>query len=344
MSRSFPKTCDDNIFVDHFSPKANLLKKLHRTMVRIRYFEEKVAELVEEKKVTTPCHLYIGQEAVAAGACGPLRNSDTIWGTHRSHGHYLAKGGEMNAAMAEIFCKQTGCSGGRGGSMHLCDPEVGIPGTSAIVAGSVPIGVGAALAEFIRGGNGVSLIFHGDGATEEGSFHEAVNFASLHKLPVVFICENNQYCSHLHISRRRIKHDLHEFFSAYGIRVGAVDGNDVMKVFASVSEAVTDARRGDGPWFIECKTYRWRGHVGPNWDVEKGLRSQQEINEWISRCPIKTLEQNLTSAGVVGDIELKKTHEDARKEVNEAVLFAENSMYPSSSDVSEMVYCCEENS
>ncbi len=319
-----------------------LMREMHRNMVRIRYFEEKVGDLVEEKKIVTPCHLYIGQEAVAAGACAALRKSDFIWGTHRSHGHYLAKGGDMKAAMAEIFCRRTGCSGGRGGSMHLTAPEVGLFGTSAIVAGSVPLGVGAALAESIRGGDKVSVIFHGDAAPEEGCYHEAANFASLHKLPVVFVCEHNLYCTHLHMNARRPKDNLSEIFATYRMPVHIIDGNNATDVYRTVSVAVASARSGEGPSFIECKTYRWRGHVGPNWDMDLGLRSRAEIDSWVARCPIKNTESAMLADGVLTKEQIETVHQQAEVEVEQASDFAQESPYPDAGEIHKFVFTQKE--
>jgi len=226
--------------------------------------------------------------------------------------------------------------------MHLCAPDIGLAGTSAIVAGSVPLGVGAALAEFIRGGDGVSVIFHGDAAPEEGSYHEVANFAALHRLPVVFVCENNQYCTHLHMSARRQKDNLAEIFSTYGIHTTVIDGNDVMEVYRAVSLAVDEAREGKGPWFVECKTYRWRGHVGPNWDVDKGLRSQDEVDEWVARCPIVSCERNMLSNGLADQAWLDRVHHEARMEVDQAVDYAQASPYPEACNLDKFVFCREE--
>ncbi|MBU1083896.1 MAG: thiamine pyrophosphate-dependent dehydrogenase E1 component subunit alpha, partial [Candidatus Omnitrophica bacterium] len=264
------------------------LKKLLVTMIRIREFEERIAGLVSEGKVKTPCHFYIGQEAVATGVCATLDKGDYAFGTHRSHGHYLAKGGDMNSGMAEIFCRTTGCSKGRGGSMHLVAPEVGILGTSSIVAGGVPLGVGAALAERIRGTKHVSVVFHGDGVPEEGVWNESLNLAAIKKLPVVFICENNLYCTHLPLKDRRVDDNIPELAAAHGVPAIRIDGNNVLEVFHKTREVVEEVRNGAGPRLIECRTYRWLGHVGPKDDLEVGLRNKEEVNAWKARCPIRT--------------------------------------------------------
>jgi len=194
----------------HSDLQPELLLSLYRSMLRIRHFEEKLAEGVLAKEVRTPCHLYVGQEAVAAGICEGLTKEDRVFGTHRSHGHYLAKGGDMNALMAEIYGKKTGCSGGHGGSMHIIDTEVGFAGAQPLVAGTIPVAVGSALAAQIREEDSVTVVFFGDGAVEEGVFHEAMNFAGLRKLPLIFVCENNLYSSHLHIDERRAMNNIYE--------------------------------------------------------------------------------------------------------------------------------------
>lgn len=328
--------------MDRLPINTERLIEIYRKMVLIRFFEEKVGNLVQSKEIITPCHLYIGQEAIAAGACAVLRKTDTIWSTHRSHGHYLGKGGDPNAAMAEIFCRQGGCSGGRGGSMHLCSPDIGLFGSSSIVAGSVPLGVGFALAENLKGSDNVSVIFHGDGAPEEGVFHEVANFASLHKLPAIFICEHNQYCTHLHMNKRRPKDNLSEIFKAYDMETRIVDGNDVIQVYSVVSEAVSACREGSGPWFIECHTYRWRGHVGPNWDVDLGLRSQEEIDCWIERCPVKHLESLLLTRNLLDEQDIETIRFQTMNEVHEAVEYARTCPLPEPEHINLNVFAEKE--
>ncbi|MGE5483890.1 MAG: thiamine pyrophosphate-dependent dehydrogenase E1 component subunit alpha [Ignavibacteriales bacterium] len=311
------------------------LKGLLLTMLRIREFEERVADLATEKKIITPCHLYIGQEAVAVGVCHALSSDDYVFGTHRSHGHYLAKGGDMNEAMAEIFGRATGCSHGRGGSMHLVAPDVGILGTSSIVGGSMPIAVGAALAESIRGSGRVSVVFHGDAVPEEGVWHECANFAAVRRLPVVFVCENNLYSTHMPLAKRRVRDNIGELAQAHGLDAVEVDGNNVLDVLYAARRAVTRAREGWGPAYIECRTYRWRGHVGPNYDINKGLRSREELDAWMARCPIKHFTQFLLSTGVITGGEAREMVDQVASEVREAVEFAQASPYP---DVHEVLH------
>jgi pyruvate dehydrogenase E1 component alpha subunit len=302
---------------------------MYVTMLRIRRFEEKVAELVYPlKEIICPCHLYIGQEAVATGVCSALKKEDWVFSTHRSHGHYIAKGGDIKALMAELYGKETGCSRGRGGSMHLSSPEQGLAGSSAIVAGTIPLAVGAALAFSMQGRDSVAVAFFGDGAASEGVFYESLNFASLKKLPVVFICENNLYSTHLPISACLAHIQIWEKAQAFNMPGVRVDGNNVAEVFQAAKRAIDDARLGKGPTLIECMTYRWRGHVGPNYDLDKGLRSKEELDYWMQQCPIKALEEFLLTHGIIAESEKIKIIESIDKEVEDSVTFAKKSPYP----------------
>ncbi|MGH2401060.1 MAG: thiamine pyrophosphate-dependent dehydrogenase E1 component subunit alpha, partial [bacterium] len=208
-----------------------LVRSLWVTMLRIRIFEERAADLVEAGEIKTPCHLYIGQEAIAAGVCAALNRDDYVWGGHRSHGHYLAKGGEMPAIMAELFGKVTGCSGGRGGSMHVVAPEVGLMGTVPLVAATIPLAVGSALAAKQRRDSRVSAAFFGDGAVEEGHVHESMNLAAVYRLPVLFVCENNFYSSHMQLLERRVADNILDTAAAHGLSGARLDGNDVIAVY-----------------------------------------------------------------------------------------------------------------
>lgn len=311
---------------------------MYRTMLRIRLFEEKAADLVEAKKITCPVHLYIGQEAVATGICAALEKNDYVWGNHRSHGHYLAKGGDMNALMAELLCRQDGCARGRGGSMHIYAGDVGILGTVPMVAATIPIAVGAALSANMRNTKQVSVAFFGDGATEEGVFHESLNFAALHKLPMIFVCENNLYSSHLPLLARRAVEELYLHAVPYGIPGIRVDGNDVIAVHKAALDAVARARNEEGPTLLECMTYRWRGHVGPHLDLERGIRSKEELDAWINRCPINHLGQQLINDGSVTENELALIRSEVEDEVEASVNFAICSPYPESSEVPKHVF------
>jgi len=310
---------------------------MYRTMVRIRLFEERVAQLVEGGEVRTPCHLYIGQEAIAAGVCAALDDRDYVWGGHRSHGHYLAKGGDLQAMMAEIFGRTTGCSGGRGGSMHLVAPEVGILGTVPLVAATIPLAVGAAMAAKLRRDRRVSVAFFGDGATEEGHFHESLNFASLYRLPAIFVCENNFYASHMGLFERRVADNIVSAADTAGAVGCRLDGNDVEAVFAAARDAIERARNGGGPTLLECRTYRWRGHVGPSWDMDVGVQRKDELPEWLPKDPIARARRRLLEAGLPED-ECQAIERDAAEEIETAVTFARQSPVPGEDEITKHIW------
>ncbi len=322
--------------IEGISP--DLLKTMYRDMVRIRLFEEVVAGLVEERKVQTPCHLYIGQEAVAVGVCARLNRDDFVYSTHRSHGHYLAKGGDLNALMAEIFCRSNGCSFGYGGSMHICDPGRGLPGSSAIVGGTIPAAVGTAFAFDYEKNGGVAVAFFGDGAATEGVLYESLNFAMLKKLPAVFICENNFYSTHMHITKIQSNTGIAKRAESFGIPASTIDGNNIVEVYRAAGEAVERARGGGGPSFIECLTYRWRGHVGPNWDIEKGIREKKEVDWWIGNCAIERLRDLLDREGILKSGEKEKIRLVIEKEIDEALVFAQEGPFPDPAGMNGRVF------
>ncbi|MBI2859923.1 MAG: thiamine pyrophosphate-dependent dehydrogenase E1 component subunit alpha [Chloroflexi bacterium] len=310
---------------------------MHITMLRIRRFEERVAELLRDE-IKCPTHLYTGQEAVAAGVCANLRDDDYVFSTHRSHGHYIAKGGDLKALMAELYGKATGCSRGRGGSMHLACLEKGLPGSSAIVGGTIPLAVGTALASSLRGVDTVSVAFFGDGAVNEGIWYESVNFAALKRLPVVFICENNLYSTHMPVSACLADTNIYRKAEAFCIPGVQVDGNDALAVYRAAELAVESARQSEGPTLIECLTYRWRGHVGPNFDLEKGLRNREELASWQARCPIETLERLLSEQDMLSVADRKRIYKDIEREIDEAIAFARQSPYPDQSELLANVF------
>ncbi len=319
-------------------PSRDVLIGLYREMRRIRVFEEQIALAVEGSEIGGPAHLAIGQEAIAVGVCSVLRRDDLIFGGHRSHGHYLAKGGPMPELAAEIFGRATGCAGGRGGSMHLVATDVGLLGTSALVGGGMGAGVGVALANRLAGLDRLSAIFFGDGAVEEGVFAETLNFAALKKLPVLYICENNLYSSHMPIQTRQPRGEIWRHAAPYGIPGLRVDGNDVVAVREATIEAVRRARAGEGPTLFEFMTYRWRGHVGPAFDVDKGLRTQAELDAWIARCPIERLRNGLAADGTLGTEERVAIDAAVVAEVDDAMRFARSSPFPEPSTLLDRVY------
>lgn len=319
------------------TPEHERLVRMFRSMHRIRIFEETLAELVLAGEVKTPCHLYIGQEAVAAGAAEALTPQDTIWGCHRSHGHYLAKGGNLDSLMAEVLGKATGCSRGRGGSMHIFDDRVGVLGTVPLVAATIPISAGAALAYKLRGEPHVAVAFFGDGATEEGHFHESLNIASVYKLPVIFVCENNLYASHMSLLERRAKDNIPTSGDAHGMASCSVDGNDAEAMYLAMAEAVARARSGGGPTLVEARTFRWRGHVGPAWDMDVGVKRNDMLEEWMPRDPIARTRRELESAGVATS-DLDRIEQEARDEVALSLDLARSAPWPDSACVSDHVF------
>jgi len=317
---------------------AETKRQLYRTMLRIRLVEERIAVLYAEHEMRLPCHLSIGQEAVAAGSCAHLTREDFLFGTYRGHGIYLAKGGGLNALIAELYGKETGCTRGRGGSMQLAAPEVGLVCTSAIVGGTIPMAVGGALSATVRGSGQVSMVIFGDGATEEGVFQESLNFAALKRLPAIFVCENNLYACYSRQSDRQSADNIFERAAAYAMPGIRVDGNDVLAVYEAVGEAVARARETHGPSLIECRTYRWREHVGPADDTDLGYRSVEELRHWQARCPIKRLEQALTQERLLGAEQPREWAAEILREVEEAVAFAKRSPFPQVSELAAHVY------
>lgn len=276
-----------------------LLRDLYTTMRRIRFFEENVIAHYPEQEMRTPVHLCIGQEAIAAAVCTQLRKSDYIFSTHRNHGHCLAKGMTYYQLLAEFYGKVTGCAGGKGGSMHPVDVDLGILGTTAIVGGNMPLAVGAAWTSTFTHSDTVAVSFFGDGAAEEGTFHESLSFAAVKEIPVIFICENNLYATASHISSRQPQHpSIADRAAAYGIPSCQIDGNNVLEMYTNMARALERARTGGGPSFIEAMTYRWKGHVGPVDDTTTGHRPADELQRWQTRCPLKQFGDYLQKEGV----------------------------------------------
>lgn len=320
---------------------SEVLENLYRTMVRIRYCEESLVELILNSEILTPCHLYSGQEAVATGVCAALKKEDMIFGNHRSHGHYLAKGGSLEELIAEIYCKRSGCSRGRGGSMHVIAPEVNMMGSAPIVSGTISLAVGAALASNIRQDKRISVTFFGDGAAGEGSLYESMNFAALNKLPVIFVCENNYYSTHMPIKECRPDIDIYDIGKTFGIKSFQVDGNDVLKVYETARKAVENCRKGDGPVFMECLTYRLRGHVGPNDNIQGNhtdIRPIKEIEDWKKRDPIIAFENYLLASNVFTEDDINEIKKNINEEVEAAIELAKESLFPSESELANYVF------
>ena len=315
------------------------LRELLRNMLWIRMVEERIAELYPEQQMRCPVHLCIGQEAVAAGVCADLSRNDYVLGGHRSHGHYLAKGGDLKAMMAELYGKAAGCSQGKGGSMHLTDTSAGFLGSSPIVGSTIPIAVGVAFGSVMRGEKRVTVVFFGDGAAEEGVFHESLNFAALKGLPVIFVCENNLYSVYSPLSvRQPPTREICDLARSHGIESYQGDGNDVTEVYTMARRAISKARDGGGPTFFEFTTYRWREHVGPNYDNDLGYRSESEFQEWRERCPIERLKRRLQEDGVLLKEDIERMESSLRAQIEDAVAFAKESPFPEEPLMWEHIY------
>ena len=314
--------------------KISLLKK----MLRARLFEEKIVAVYPRQDMKTPVHLYIGQEAVAAGVSQHLRLEDYAFSTHRNHGHYLCKGADLKPIVAELYGKATGCAKGKGGSMHLVDTSVNCQGTSAIVGGSIPLAAGAALAIKLKKENRLAVTYFGDGASDEGVLQETMNFSALKKLPVLFVCENNFYATNSHQSARHAESVISRRAPAFGIPCELADGNSVEAVYAAAEKAVAHIRAGKGPYFLEFPTYRWKGHVGPDCDYEKGCRPKAEFFEWVKKCPVENYLQKLRGEGVLTDELLNGMKDAINAEIGEAWLSAAAAPYPEAEELYKDVY------
>jgi TPP-dependent pyruvate/acetoin dehydrogenase alpha subunit len=298
---------------------------MYRTMVRIRLFEERVSKEFAAGNIPGFVHVYIGEEAIATGACANLRPEDYITSTHRGHGHLIAKGGRTDRMMAELFGRQTGYCQGKGGSMHIADTEIGILGANGIVGGGINIAGGAALSAQMRGTDQVVICFLGDGASNRGTFHEGVNMAACWDLPVVYIIENNLYAEKTRITETTRVANLADRASAYGIPDVTVDGNDVIAVYEAVHEAEARARKGKGPTLVECKTYRWHGHFEGD---RQTYKPKQEVEEWQKKDPIPIFRKKLVEMGTVTTPASERIDRETAEEIENAVKFARESPFP----------------
>ncbi len=313
---------------------------LFKDMLRIRIIEEKIAEIYPQQEIRCPVHLCIGEEAIAVGVCANLTRDDYVLSNHRSHGHYLAKGGDLRAMMAEIYGKANGCSRGKGGSMHLVDLSAGFIGAVPIVGSTIPIAVGTAFGTVMRDEKRVSVVFLGDAATEEGVFHESLNFAVLKKLPVVFVCENNLYSTYAPLSVRQPEsREIYRQAEGHGIKSYHGDGNNVVEVYKIAGQAIDRAREGHGPTFLEFKTYRWREHCGPYYDNDLGYRTESEFQEWRRRCPLEKLQGQLLKEGILSHQDIDRLTGNFEAEIEQAIAFAKDSPFPEESGLMEDVYC-----
>jgi len=309
---------------------------LYRKMLEIRRFEEAAAESFQQGLIPGFIHLYIGEEAVATGVCAHLRQDDVVFSSHRGHGHALAKGVSAREVMAELFGRKTGCSRGRGGSMHLFAPEAGLLGSNGIVGAGIPLAAGAGYTFKMLRQDRVSVAFFGDGAVNNWAFHEGINLASVWGLPVIFVCENNLYATQMPFSKATKVQDVYKRAACYGLPGVGVDGNDVLAVYEAAGEAVRRARAGEGPTLIECKTYRTVGHyVG---DPGTGYRPREEIEKWKARCPIERFRQKLLAESWASAEELEQVEKQVRALIDDAVEFARNSPWPDPKEALMNVY------
>jgi pyruvate dehydrogenase E1 component alpha subunit len=314
-----------------------LIKGLQR-MILIRVVEEKIGDMVGQGVVKCPCHLAIGQEAPAVGVAAYVRKGDRVFGAHRSHGHFLALGGSPHGLLAEVQGKDTGVSHGMGGSMHLIDLENNLFGTVPIVGATIPIAVGAAIAAKMDGGDAMAVSFFGDGATEEGAFHESMNLAAVMKAPVLFVCENNFFSSHLHINLRQPDSSVCRYAEAHRVGWARADGNDLAAIRAVTKEAVAAIRSGEGPRFLELVTYRWRGHVGHREDEDVGVQRREGLAAWKGRDPIRRLGEALVSAGHAQPGIVEKITAEVHQEVEAAWKRALNDPFPPESALMDSVF------
>jgi pyruvate dehydrogenase E1 component alpha subunit len=306
-------------------------------MVRIRRFEETAGKMMEDGKIPGALHLYVGEEAVASGIMVHLSDQDQITSTHRGHGHLIAKGGAFDRMFAELFGRATGYCKGKGGSMHISNMELGMLGANGIVGGGPPIAMGAAFSNKFRKTDNVACCFFGDGASNEGSFHEAANMAALYKLPVVFVCENNGYGEYTPQANHQAIVDVADRAPGYGMPGVIVDGMDVVAVYEAAGEAIARARAGGGPTLLECKTYRYYDHVGVR-GMGLSYRTDEEVEEWKKKDPIAQFESRLAEQDVLSAEDARKVHDEALAEIADAIKFAEDSPYPEADALLEDVY------
>ena len=314
----------------------DVVRDLHRRMVRIRLFEEEAGKLMETGRMPGFLHLYVGQEAVAAGVMATLGADDVITSTHRGHGHAVAKGADLRYMYAELFGKQTGYCKGRGGSMHINDLSIGMLGANGIVAGGIAIVTGAGLAAQMEGKGGVAVSFFGDGASNAGPFHECLNIAAAWKLPMLYVCENNQWAAQTSAATTHALSDVAARAAGYGIPGVVVDGNDVIDVYQAANRAIERARAGGGPTLIECKTYRWRAHTERKGQPDP--RDQAEVAAWKTKDPIEQVARRMREQGELDDAEIKSIDREIMNAIERAVAFAEASPFPAPAQATEDVF------
>lgn len=316
-----------------------LYKNLYKTIYKIRQVEKKISSVYHEQEIRCPVHLSVGQEAVAAGVCESLNDHDKIISTHRCHAHYIAKGGNLKSMIAELYGKKTGCAMGLGGSMHLQDNRAGIVSSVPIVGSTIPIGVGISFRSsyHFKKRKTVTVIFFGEAATEEGVFHECINFASLHSLPVLFVCENNLYSVYTSLTKRQSnRRNIKKIVQSNGIESYESDGNDVLKVYSLAKKCLQKIRKKKKPIFLEFKTYRWLEHCGPNWDEDLNYRPKGELDKWIKKCPLKLIRKKFTMNSKRNGLDLIEKR--INSEISQAFNFAKKSKFPNKDILAKYIY------
>lgn len=314
------------------------LSALYATMLKIRLTEERVIEIYPSDKIQSPVHLCIGQEAVSAGVCAAMKKSDHLYGTYRSHGIYIAKGGDLKKLFAELYAKDTGCARGKGGSMHLVAAEVGLMGCSAIVGSTIPVATGDALAAKLQKNGRISVAFFGDGAVDEGVFFESLNFAALKNLPIVFVCENNRYAIHSRVSDRHKGVEIFKYGQALGVEGRRLNGNDVCEVYESMEAAVAQVRAGRGPLLLEYMTYRWYEHVGISKDHVENYRLLDLTSKHAEDDPLEKARRQLIEEHQLNTADLEKMKRVISEEIEQAVEFAEKSPFSETSRLYEDLF------
>jgi len=321
------------------NPTLNKKIELFFAMLRIRRIQERIESYYLQDEMKTPVHLCTGQEAVAVGVCAALNKDDYISSNHRSHGHYLAKGGDLRALIAELHCKKDGCSKGYGGSMHLVDTAVGHLGSSSIVGGGIPIGTGLALANKMNCDQKVTAVFFGDGAADEGVLYESINFAMLKTLPAIYVLENNHWSVCSHISARQPGDNIFHRASPERLLTRKIDGNDVLVVYQTALEATVRARRGLGPSFIECETYRMLGHAGCGSQDPEGYRDRAEVDAWKKKCPVDNFRRQLLAEAALTAADIAAMDEKIEAEIADAFDFAKKSPLPAGIEIENYLFC-----
>jgi pyruvate dehydrogenase E1 component alpha subunit len=322
----------------------SVLKEIYTKLFKIRTVEETIAKKYNEWEMRCPTHLSTGQEGIAAGVCQALLKDDYVLSTHRSHAHYLAKGGDLNKMIAEIYGKESGCSKGRGGSMHLIDKNVGFMGSTSIVGGTIPLAAGLALSSQLKKESKIACVFFGDAATEEGVFFETINFAAVKNLPILFICENNLYSVYSPLEcRQPVNRKIFEMVNGIGIPSVAGNGNDALETYYKSKKFVDEIRNGDGPRFIELSTYRWREHCGPFFDNDIGYRSETEFESWKLRDPLLNFENQLIKIKKIPQEVIDTVKTEIKREVIEAFQFADESPFPDVSELYSNIYSGDTN-